>query len=172
MRDISLFLFGLALLGVQTMAANLFFSGKVVVELSLVLVVYAGFHSTLVRGGMLSSLIGLVLDCLMGSVSGLYGLLYLVLFLIAKFISLRVYAEKISFIMIFVGLCAFLEGILVISFHELAFELGTFQHLWDLFLPQTIIAALLAPPFFLLFRKFEVFFNGGNTRSLERSAIR
>jgi len=171
-RDLALCLFGLALLGVQTMASNLFFSGKVVVELSLILVVYAGFHSTLVRGGVLSSLIGLVLDCLMGSVSGLYALLYLVLFLISKFISLRVYAETSFFIIIFVGFCAFLEGILIISFYELAFEFGTFQHLWDVFLPQTVIVSLLAPLFFFLFRKFEVFFNGGNTRSLERSAVR
>lgn len=172
MKDLHFFLLGLALLGLQTMISNLFFFGKLVVELSLILIVYAGFHSTWVRGGILSSLLGLFLDCLMGSVSGLYALLYLILFLIAKFISLRVYAEKNSFIMIFVGLCSFLEGILIITFYELTLDIATLQNLWDIFLPQTIIVALLAPPFFALFRKYEVFSHGGNTRSLERSPVR
>jgi len=171
MRYIYLLCLGIILIGFQTMIANLFFSGKLVVEISLLMVLYAGFNLTWVKGGVLCFIIGFLLDCFMGSVSGLFALIYLAYFLLAKFVSPRVYAEKIWFIMIFVGLCSLVEGILVIVFYKLAFDLDKLHHIWDVFLPQAIIVGLLAPSFFSLFRRLKLFSHAGTTCSSERSAI-
>ncbi len=153
MTFLSFFTTGLILLGLQTLLSNLFFSGNLVVELSLILVIYAGFNLTWARGGILSFIIGFLMDCLMGSVSGLFALSYLVFFLLANIVSTRVYAERFAFIMGFVGLCVFIEGILIASFYRLTFDMDMFHHLGDIFLPQAIIAGLLAPWFFTLFRR-------------------
>lgn len=171
MRYVYLLCVGMILIGLQTMIANLFFSGKLVVEISLLMVLYAGFNLTWIKGGIFCFIIGFFLDCFMGSVSGLFALLYLTFFWIAKFVSPRIYAEKITVVMIFVGICSLVEGILVILFYKLAFDLDKFQHLWDVFLPQAIIVGLLAPMVFSLFRRLKVFSHAGNTRSSERSAI-
>jgi cell shape-determining protein MreD len=170
-KYVYLFFFGVILIGLQTMIANLFFSGKLVVEISLLMVLYAGFNMAWIRGGIFCFVIGFWLDCFMGSVSGLFALIYLAFFLLAKFVSPRVYAEKILFIMIFVGLCSLVEGMLVILFYRLAFDLDKVQHIGDVFLPQAIIVGLLAPSVFSLFRRLKVFSDAGNTRSAERSAI-
>ena len=139
------------------MIANLFFSGKLVVELSLLLVLCAGFNLSWVKGGILSLLIGFLLDCFMGSTSGLFALIYLTMFLLAKFVSPRVYAEKMPFMMAFVGLCSLVEGMLIIVFYRLAFGLDKLPHTWDIFLPQAIIVGVLAPLFFSLMRRLKVF---------------
>ncbi len=172
MRYVALFVAGLILLGIQTLISNLFFLGKLVFEISLVLVIYGGFNFTWGKGGVFCALLGLFLDYLMGSVSGLYAFLYLLLFLLSKFLSLRMYAEKYSFIVIFIGLGSFLESLLAVSFYKLAFNVDKFSHLWNVFVPQAFIVALPAPLFFSLFRKIEGFFYGGESRSLERAAIR
>jgi rod shape-determining protein MreD len=156
-RYVYLFCFGIILIGLQTMIANLFFSGKLVVEISLLLVLSAGFNLTWVKGGILCFIIGFLLDCFMGSVSGLFALIYLTFFLLAKFVSPRVYAEKIWFIMAFVALCSLVEGMLVIAFYRLAFDLDKLPHIGDVFLPQAMIVGLLAPLFFSLVRRLKVF---------------
>lgn len=171
MKNVYLLFFGMVLIGLQTMIANLFFSGKLVVEISLLMVLHVGFNLTWIRGGIFCFIIGLLLDCFMGSVSGLFALIYLAFFLLAKFVSPRIYAEKIPFIMIFVGLCSLTEGMLVILFYKLAFDLDKFQHIKDVFLPQAIIVGLLAPSVFSLFQRLKVFSHAGNTRSAERSTI-
>jgi cell shape-determining protein MreD len=94
LRHVYLLCFGIILIGLQTMIANLFFSGRLVVEISLLLVLSAGFNLTWIKGGILCFIIGFLLDCFMGSVSGLFALIYLTFFLLAKFVSPRVYAEK------------------------------------------------------------------------------
>jgi rod shape-determining protein MreD len=170
-RYVYLFCLGMILISLQTMIANLFFSGKLVVEISLLLVLYAGFDLTWIKGGFFCFIIGFLLDCFMGSVSGLFALIYIAFFWLAKFVAPRIYAEKIPVIMIFVCLCSLVEGMLVVLFYKLAFDLDKLQHIWDVFLPQAIIVGLLAPVVFSLFRRLKVFSHAGNTRSAERSAI-
>lgn len=157
MRYVHLLCIGIVIIGLQTMIANLFFSGKLVVEISLLMILYAGFNLTWVKGGILCFIIGFLLDCFMGSVSGLFALIYLTFFLLAKFVSPRVYAEKVPFIMAFVGLCSLVEGMLVIVFYRFAFDLDKLPHIGDVFLPQAIIVGLLAPLFFSLVRRLKVF---------------
>jgi len=162
--------YGLCLVVLQMMISNLLFFGKLVMEISLIMVIYAGFHEKLLRGVLLSFLMGIFLDCFMGSVSGLFACSYVICFFLAKFFSLRIYAERASFIMLIVGLCAILEGFMVVAFYEIAYGVDKFRHLWDVFTPQAFLLSVLGPFFFQLFHKIEVL-NGGDTRSVERSAI-
>jgi rod shape-determining protein MreD len=166
-----LVIFSFLLIVFQTMISNLFFLGKLMVEISLIMTVYVGFKMTLMKGGLLSFVLGFFLDFFMGSVTGLLAFSYLTIFLISKFVSMRVYSERVAFIMIFVGLCALLEGIMLMSFYKFALGADKFHHLWDVVFPQSLLEGLLGPWFFTLFSKFEVLSNGGNTLPFERSAI-
>ena len=147
------FFLGFIVLGLQTVLSNLFFAGNLVVEISLILIVYAGFKLNWIKGGIFSFSLGFLMDCLVSSVSGLYALIYLVIFLIANVVSTRIYGEKKMFIMGFVGVCAMAEGLLIVTFYQLVFGLDKFHHLGDVFLPQALIAGLLAPAFFSLFSR-------------------
>ena len=79
----------------QKSVLDLFFFGRIGVELSLILVIYAGFRMDTVRGAFLSFIVGFFMDCMMGSVSGLYTLLYVCIFFVSALVSLRVYAETL-----------------------------------------------------------------------------
>ena len=147
--------FALLLVTLQTMMSNLFFFGELIVEISLIMAVYAGFNMTLMKGGAFSFILGFFLDCFIGSVSGLFALSYVIIFLIAKFVSLRIYAERVLFIAFFVGLCALLEGILVVAFYKFVLGVDKFHYMWDVFLPQALIVGFLGPSFFALFGKFD-----------------
>ena len=154
MINILFFFLGMIVLGLQMVLSNLLFDGNLVVEISLILVIYAGFKLNLINGGIFSFTLGFFMDCLMSSVSGLYALLYLIIFLVASLVSAHIYGEKKLFIVVFVGLCAFAEGGLVMIFYKLVYGLDKFHYLGDVLLPQAIIAGLLAPSFFSLFRRF------------------
>lgn len=167
MRDAYFLLFlGLILLGLQTLTSNLLFSGKLVLEISLVIIIYAGFHLSSIKGCIVSFVIGFFLDSLMGSISGFYALIYMLIFLFSLYASSRVYIEKISFIIAFVSLCGLIEGIMIISFYRLVFEIDMFHHLWDVFLPQALIVGLLAPSIFYLLRRFGVSYREATARTL------
>jgi len=153
-------------LGVQTLISNLLFSGRLVVEISLIVIIYAGFNMTPLKGGIISFIIGFFLDCLMGSISGLYALIYTIMFYISMFASSRVYIERISFVMVFVSLCSLIEGLMIMSFYRFVFELDMFHHLWDVFLPQAIIVGLLAPSLFSLLCRLGVFSRAAATRTI------
>ena len=147
--------FALLLITLQTMISNLFFFGKLIVEVSLIWAVYAGFNMSLMKGGIFSFILGFFLDCFIGSFSGLFAFSYVIIFLIAKFVSLRIYAERVLFIAIFVGLFALLEGILVVSFYKFVLGVNKSHYMWDVFLPQALIASFLGPSFFVLFGKLD-----------------
>lgn len=157
--------FGFVLIVFQTALSELLFLGGLAVELSLIAVIYAGFYLPFMRGAACSFILGFFLDCFMGAVSGLFVFSYVLIFLISRFVSRRVYAERASFIMIFVGLCVLLEGFLVMVICKLAYGVDKFHHLWDVFLPQALLAGLVGPWVFKLFHKIGVLSDGRNTRS-------
>jgi rod shape-determining protein MreD len=148
---------GLLLIVFQTILSDLLFFGKLVVEISLILVIYAGFYLPFMKGAVTGFVLGFFLDCFIGSVSGLFAFSYVFIFLISRFTSLKVYAETFSFIMIFVGLSALLEGFFIMVVYKLAYGVDKFTHLGDIFLPQALLVGLLGPSFFKLFRKIDVF---------------
>jgi len=62
-----------------------FFPGRLVFELSLIVVIYAGFRLDLIRGSILAFVLGFVFDCVSGSVLGLFTFIYVVIFLCSFF---------------------------------------------------------------------------------------
>ncbi len=85
----------------QTTLADILFSGWLTLELSLVVVIYAGFRLDLVKGIILAFVMGFVFDCVSGSVLGLFTLIYLLIFMFSFFVSLRIASEKFYFIALF-----------------------------------------------------------------------
>jgi len=143
----------------QSTITDIIFSGRLVFELSLIVVIYAGFRLDLIRGSILAFILGFVFDCVSGSVLGLFTFIYVVIFLCSFFASGRLATEKIYIIALFSFFCAFLQELMVILFYS-AFKFDVLINMYFVFLPQALIVSLLAPVFFYLMRRVEVFFYG------------
>ena len=67
----------LLLVVVQTTILDFLTLGWIGMEISLIVVIYAGFHLDALRGGILSLMLGFFLDCLTSAIFGLYMFLYM-----------------------------------------------------------------------------------------------
>ncbi len=168
-RGLVFLLFALLLVVFQVTAPDIIFSGKMGVELSLALVIYAGFYLRFVEGAIISFILGFILDSLTGTISGLFTLLYGIIFIISALFSLRVYAEKFAFIAIFTFICSLVEGILIIFFFGLIYGVNMVHDMANVFLPQALAAGILSPALFEFLRRVEVALNVEHTDSAERA---
>lgn len=156
--------FSLLLIVFQTTVLDLFFLGKIELEVSLILVVWAGFHLDVVKGGILSFVLGFFLDCITGSMTGLFMFIYVVIFSLSKIVSLRVYAEGIVFIIGFTFICIFSKGIITVLIYKFIYSVDISHNILRIFLPQALIAGVLSPALFSMFDRLEVLLNAGSTR--------
>jgi rod shape-determining protein MreD len=148
----------------QTSVLSILFMGRLSFEISLLLVIYAGFRMNILFGALLSFLLGFFLDCAIGSISGLYALIYVCIFFISAWVSLRVYSEQMSLIMIFAFLCSILEGLIIVLFYKIIYDISMFDNIFRIFLPQALVVSILSPLLFRLFHFFEVLFHGGDAK--------
>ncbi|MFB3926438.1 MAG: hypothetical protein ACE14T_10330 [Syntrophales bacterium] len=148
--------FSLILLVLQTTILDLFFLGKMGLEISLVVVIYAGFHLNASRGGILAFVMGFLLDCITGSITGLFTFFYVVVFFSSKIVSFRVYAEGLFFIMFFTLVCALSEGVFIMLLYRLIYGVDISTSLFRLFIPQALVAGVLSPALFAFFDRFKV----------------
>jgi len=153
---LSLPFLSILLIILQSMINDIIFSGRLVFELSLIIVVYAGFRFDLIRGSILAFILGFVFDCVAGSVLGLFAFIYVVVFLCSFFASDRLATEKIYIIALFSFFCAFLKELMMILFYYSAFKFDVLVNMYFVFLPQALIVGLFAPVFFYLMRRVEV----------------
>lgn len=153
---------GVLLILFQTSVLNLFFAGRMSVELSLVLVIYAGFRGNILPGALMSFMLGLVLDCMMGGVSGLFALLYVCIYLASVLLSHRVYAERAHLIVAFSFACALFEGLMVVVFYKIIYDINLIHSYVRVFLPQALVVGMVSPLLFRLFRYFEFLFHDEN----------
>jgi cell shape-determining protein MreD len=133
-------------------------------EISMIIVIYAGFHFDAFRGGLLSLVLGFFMDCLTSAIFGLYIFLYIVIFYFSMIVAGRVYAEKSVFIAFFAGFCTLLEGIAIVLLYRFFFSADIFYEIPNIFIPQAVVLGLLSPLCFRLFHRFEVFLNARDTR--------
>lgn len=166
---ISLPVLSLLLLVFQMMIADIVLFGILGVELSLVLVIFAGFRLDIVRGGTLSFTIGFIRDCLTCSISGLYTLMYVTVFLISMLASTRVSTGKSAFIMFFTLICALFEGTVIILLHPLLYGGDISMHALKMQIPQALILSGLSPILFKAFCWMEGFLSGEAKRTAERT---
>ena len=158
-------LFSLLLIVLQTTIPGILFFEKINLELSLILVIYAGFHLGALRGGILCFVLGFMQDCMTGTVSGFFVLLYMLIFTSSLLVSLRVYAARVSFIMGFTLICALLEGLMIAALYLSLYRLNVLPEVMRFIVPQALLLAVLSPALFNLLHRIEVaLFNGTNTR--------
>ncbi|MBA4396184.1 MAG: hypothetical protein C0394_02160 [Syntrophus sp. (in: bacteria)] len=146
----------------QTSVLNIFFMGRLNVEISLILVIYAGFRMNVLMGALLSFLLGFFLDCTMGTISGVFTLVYICIFFISVLVSMRVYTEQLHLIIGFSFLCSIFEGLMIVSIYKIIYDANLLGSIVQVFLPQALMVSLLSPLFFKLFNFFEVSFHDGN----------
>ncbi len=155
--------FALVLLVLQTTILNLFFLGKMGLEVSLIVVVYAGFYLGALRGGILAFILGFFLDCISGSITGVFTFFYVFVFFLSRLVSYRVYAEGVFFIMGFTFVCALLEGSFIILLYRMIHGVDIFANVFKLFLPQALVTAVLSPAIFTMLSYLEGKVNGGES---------
>lgn len=157
---LSLPFLSILLIALQSTVTDIIFPGWLVLELSLIIVIYAGFRFDLVRGAVLAFIFGFVWDCVSGPVPGLFTLIYMIIFLFSFFVSDWLDTEKIYVIACFSFFCALLKEIIVFSFYYLVFKIDVLMNTYFIFLLQALIIGLCAPLFFYLMDRAEVFFYG------------
>jgi rod shape-determining protein MreD len=166
---LSLPFFSILLIVLQTTIADIIFSGQLVLEISIIVVVYAGFRFPLIKGAILAFVLGFIFDIIAGSILGLFTLIYVLVFLFSFFMSVKLVTEKMHFIALFTLICAFLEEVAVVLFYNLIYGFDILHSTPIVFLPQALIVGLLAPAFFNSMSKLEVFFYGKTVQSSERT---
>jgi rod shape-determining protein MreD len=158
----------LLLVIVQITILNLLSLGWITMEISLIVVIYAGFHLDALRGGILALVLGFFLDCLTSTMFGLYIFLYLLIFFLSMIVAGKIYAEKPSLIAAFTGCCVLLEGLTIVLLYRIFFGADILYAIPKIFIPQAIVVGLLSPLFFGLFHRFEVFLHAEDTRPARR----
>jgi rod shape-determining protein MreD len=154
----------LLLVIIQSTILDIFALRWIGLEISLIVVIYAGFRLDAVRGGLLSLLLGFFLDCLTSAIFGLYTFLYTAVFYFSMIVAGKVYAEKPVFIASFTGLCTLLEGLAIVLLYRFFFAADIFYAIPKIFIPQAVVLGLLSPLFFRFFQRFEVFLHARDTR--------
>jgi rod shape-determining protein MreD len=158
----------LLLVIVQITILDLLSLGWIGMELSLIVVIYAGFHLNALRGGILSLMLGFFLDCLTSAIFGLYMFLYLLIFYLSMIVSAKAYAGKPALIASFTGFCTLLEGLVIILLYRFAFGADILYAILKIFIPQAVVVGILSPFLFTLFQRFEVFLHAEYWRPARR----
>jgi len=156
--------FTILLIVLQRTLLDLLFGGRIGVEVSLILVIYAGFHFDMVRGGVLAFLTGFLLDCVSGTITGLYTFTYVLIFILSYLLSPRIYGERMLFIMGYAFLCVLLEGLFIFAVYWSVYGTVVSQGLLRTYLPQALVAGVLSPALFTLFNRLEVYVHAGEAR--------
>jgi rod shape-determining protein MreD len=158
----------LLLVVIQITILDLFTLGWISMEISLIVVVYSGFHLDALRGGILSFMLGFFLDCLTSAIFGLYTFLYCLIFYLSMIVAGRVYAGNPLLIASFTGICTILEGLVIVSLYRFLFGADILAAIPRIFIPQAVVLGLLSPLVFRLFHHFEVFLNAEDIRPARR----
>ena len=153
----------LLLVIVQSTILDVFTLKWISMEISLIVVIYAGFHLDAFRGSLLSLVLGFFLDCLTSAIFGLYTFLYIVIFYFSLVVAGKVYAEKPAFIASFTGLCTLLEGLTIVLLYRVFFGVDILYAIPRIFIPQAVVLGLLSPFFFRLLQDFEVLLHARDT---------
>lgn len=157
------------LIALQIAVADILFSGRLVIELSLIAVIYAGFRLDMIKGAALAFVFGFIFDCLVGSVTGLFTFIYLLIFVVSFVVSFVMDTDKLHFVALFGFLCALIEQLLVVLFYNLLLQFDAAFSIPFVLLPQAMLIGLFTPIFFYLMRRLEVFVYGKPFHRIERS---
>lgn len=127
--------------------------GWLEVELPLLLAVFAGFCLNLFQGGYLVILLGFFLDSLAGGAVGVQGLLYLLVFIVSTLVYREIYFSGPPLLMLYVFVCTLLKGLAETGYYSLFTEATVGTDMVYGYLPEALINALVAPPFFRMLER-------------------
>jgi rod shape-determining protein MreD len=144
---------------IQVTILDLFSFGWIEMEISIIVVIYAGFHLDVFRGAILSFLLGFFMDCLTSTVFGCHLFLYMVIYGCSMIVGERIYAGKPSLIAFFTGFCTLLKGMMIILIYRFFFGSNLLHEMPTIFVPQALVLGFLSPILFNLFQRFEVLLN-------------
>lgn len=158
----------LVLVILQVTLLELLTFGHFAIELSLIVVIYLGFHVEPRLGGVLALLLGFFLDCLTSAIFGLYMFLYVFVFYLSSIAGGRIYAGNPAMIALFTALIVLLEGLLTVFFYSIVFSADILGVIPKVFVPQAVVVGGLSPFVFFLLRRFEVFLHGEDWQPARR----
>lgn len=145
----------LTLIVLQVTLADILSLGVIRLEVTLILAVYLGFYMDFVEGAALVLILGFILDTLTTTIPFFYMLFYVMVFLAAKIVSLRVYGEGLLFVMGFTFFCSLAERIAgsFLYWHFLTIH-PPLQGFGPIII-QSLFLASVVPLFFAVFKKCE-----------------
>lgn len=146
----------LALVGFQITFFDILFMGALRVELSLVLVIYAGLRASIPKGGLLALALGFCLDSLVGTIPHFYLTMYMLMFAMAKILSLRMYAEHTIVVMLVTALASLCEGCVMVLVFRYVYGSDMGLGVVLPVLVQALILGGISPLLFSLFERIEV----------------
>lgn len=154
---ILLLILSILVIVLQSTITDVIFSNCFIFEMSLVVVIYTGFHLDLIKGTALAFLIGLFMDCVGGSVLGVYAFIYILTFWASFFVSDLLDTEKTHVIIFFSFFCILVKEILLNIFYYLAFNISLFLNTYYFMITQALVISLLTPLLFYLMDRTEIF---------------
>jgi len=149
----------LMLVIVQTTALDLLTLSWIRVEVSLVVVIFSGFHHRLLQGALLSLLLGFFLDCLTSPIFGLHIFLYLLIFFLARIAAERVYGEKPMLVAALTVFCGLLEGLLIVLLYHWLLGANILSSMPRFFIPKAVLTGFLSPFIFAILQHTEALFH-------------
>lgn len=154
---ILLLILSVFLIVVQSMITDIIFSNYFMFEISLVIVIYAGFHLDLIKGTAMAFLLGLFVDCVGGAVFGLYSFVYIIVFWLSFFISDLLDTEKTHVVIFFSFFCVLLKDIMLNTFYYMVYNINLFLRTYDIIFTQALVIGLVAPLIFYLMDRTGIF---------------
>lgn len=119
------------------------------------MVIYAGFRLELWKGAALSLVVGLAMDCLSGSLLGLFTLLYVFIFLLAWFVSSQIDSQRLYLIAGFSLVCSAAESLALVLLYQWVFGFDMVDKILPVLAPQTLLVSVLSVCFFYAMRRVE-----------------
>lgn len=148
--------FGILLLTLQSTLFTLSLLNRFRPDLILIFILLLGLSYPPSFGGLIAFFLGYGMDLFSGNIFGLYTLTRPILFFIAHSFKNHLFFEYFFFQSLFVFLFSWVEGVLILlllrALNPESWEI-LLSLLFPFFLPQSLSTALVAPLFFLLFRR-------------------
>jgi hypothetical protein len=145
----------LLLLTIQITVFDIVFLGKIAPEISVALIIYAGFYLGTARGGALSLVLGFFMDSMVGVVPGFFIFTYLFIFLIGEGRFIQDIRGGMIFAVCFTLACVLLEKSLILLVYKTLYGVNVLYDILPVSLIQAAVTGALAPIFFALFRRLE-----------------
>lgn len=143
----------LVLIVLQVTLADILFLGVIRLEVTLILAVYCGFYMDLIEGASLVLILGFILDTLTTTIPFFYMLFYVLVFLVAKIASLRVYGEGLLFVMVFTFFSSLAERVAGSFLYWHFLTIHPPVHGFGSVIIQSLFLASVVPLFFAVFKK-------------------